>query len=89
MGEKGQEQKISQDGMRFTQSRVELRPFKEKDDHAFRISIPKGRRGGTLSSESFLKYIRRTGKAAVSVPAMWNDSEHILEAVLPENRLAI
>ena len=69
--------------------KLAIKPVKQEDDNAFRISIPKGRRGGTLSAESFLKYIRWTGKASVSVAATWNESEQILEAALPENRVAI
>jgi hypothetical protein len=68
--------------------KLAIKPVKKEDDNSFRISIPKGRRGGTLSAESFLKYIRWTGKALANVSAEWNEKEGMLEASLPENRIA-
>jgi len=69
--------------------RLAIKAVKKEDDNAFRISTPKGRRGGTLSAESFLKYIRWGGKGIATVPARWNEAEHMLEAELPENRIAM
>jgi hypothetical protein len=69
--------------------RLAIKAVKKEDDKAFRISVPKGRRGGTLSAESFLKYIRWTGKDLASVPARWNEAERMLEADLPQERIAM
>ena len=72
-----------------TAYKLAIKPVKKEDDNAFRISIPQGKRGGTLSAESFLKYIRWTGKGPANVPAEWNDTEGMLEAVLPKMRIAL
>jgi len=56
---------LAEVGMRFAhllfdvgESKVAIRPVKKEDEHSFAISIPKGKRGGTISAESFLNYIR-------------------------------
>ncbi len=69
--------------------RLAIKAVHEEDNNAFRISVPKGRRGGTLSAESFLKYIGWVGKELASIAARWNESEQMLEADLPKERIAM
>jgi hypothetical protein len=77
-------------GMRFAhllfdvdRCKVAIRPIKKQDEHAFAVSVPKGKRGGTISAQSFLNYIRWHAKKPVVVDAQWNASEQLMEASLP------
>ena len=69
--------------------KIGIKPVKKEDDNSFRLSISQGKRGGTLSAESFLKYIRWGGKGPENVVATWNEAEGMLEAVLPSRRIAM
>ncbi|MGC9946257.1 MAG: hypothetical protein ABSF64_07790 [Bryobacteraceae bacterium] len=63
--------------------RLAVRPAEKRDDRAFKVSLVKGKRGGTFSGRSFLKYIQWHADGPIVVPASWNDREHLLEANLP------
>jgi hypothetical protein len=52
------------------------------------VSIPEGKRGGAITTYSFLKYIGWRAAKPVIVDAHWNDAQGLLEAVLPEEHLA-
>ncbi len=68
--------------------KLAIKPVKKEDEHSFRVSIPAGRRGGTLSAESFLKFIRWTCKESISMAAQWNEAEQLLEVELPARYIA-
>jgi hypothetical protein len=81
-------------GMRFAhllfdveKCKVAIRPIKKEDEHAFAVSIPRGKRGGTISAQSFLNYIRWHAQTPVVVEAQWNAAEQLMEASLPKEHL--
>ena len=81
-------------GMRFTHIlwdehafKLALKPITKKDENAFHVSIRNGRRGGTLSAHSFLKYIGWNTSEPVIVAAEWNERERLLEALLPKEHV--
>ena len=82
-------------GMRFAHilwdpdgHRLAIRPTARQDESAFRVSIPKGKRGGSFSAHSFLKYIHWNDNGPVVVNAEWNEGERLLEATLPSEHIA-
>lgn len=81
-------------GMRFAHllwdvaaCKIAVRPTTKEDDDAFRVSIPKGKRGGTISAQSFLNYIQWRTSRPVVIDAQWNEAERILEAPLPREHM--
>ncbi len=59
-------------GMKFchllwdaTACKIAIRPTTKEDGNAFKISIPKGKRGGTIGVQSFLNYIQWHAREAV------------------------
>src|SRR5579864_3526365 len=69
------------------EGKLAIRPAPKEDSRTFRVSISKGKRGGTLAIQSFLNYIQWNARGAVAVEARWNDAENILEARLPKEHL--
>ncbi len=67
--------------------KIAIRPQGKSDSNTFRLSIPKGKRGGTISATSFLNYIRWNANQPVTVDAKWNEGERILEATLPTQHI--
>jgi hypothetical protein len=67
--------------------KIAVQPVAQEDGRTFKLSIRKEKRGGTLSAQSFLNYIRWNSKAAVVVEANWNETEKILEARLPKEHV--
>jgi hypothetical protein len=67
--------------------KIAIRPSAKKDDNAFKVSIPKGKRGGTISAQSFLNYIQWRAGGPIVVNAQWNEAERLLEAHLPKDRI--
>ena len=81
-------------GMRFAHllwdvaaCRIAVRPTTKEDDNAFKVSIPKGKRGGTISAQSFLNYIQWRASQPVVIDAQWNEAERLLEAPLPKEHI--
>jgi hypothetical protein len=81
-------------GMRFAHllwdadaCKLAIHPITKEDENAFRVSIPKGKRGGTFSAQSFLNYIQWHAEDPVVVNAHWNERERLLEASLPRERI--
>jgi hypothetical protein len=81
-------------GMRFVHllwdaaaCKLAIRPTTKKDDSAYKVSIPGGKRGGTISAQSFLNYIQWRTSRPVSVDAHWNIAERLLEASLPKEHI--
>lgn len=81
-------------GMRFAhllldtdECKFAIRPIQKRDESAFKVSIPKGKRGGTISAQSFLNYIRWHADKPVVLDAQWNTAEQILEALLPKEHI--
>ena len=77
-------------GMRFAhllldpgECKFAIQPIQREDESAFRVSIPKGKRGGTISAQSFLNYIRWHADKPVVLDAQWNAAEQLMEALLP------
>ena len=67
--------------------KIAIRPITKQDENAFKVSIPEGKRGGTISAQSFLNYIQWHAKGPVNIAANWNEGEHLLEASLPKQNL--
>lgn len=67
--------------------RLALRAAERKDARAFKVTFVPGKRGGTISAQSFLKYIQWHADGPVVVQASWNDKEHLLEASLPKEHV--
>ena len=67
--------------------RLAMRAVGKKDGPAFKVTFVKGRRGGTISAQSFLKYIQWHADGPITVSASWNDMEHMLEASLPREHV--
>jgi hypothetical protein len=67
--------------------RLAVRAAEKKDGRAFKVTFVQGKRGGTISAQSFLKYIQWHADGPVVVSACWNDREHLLEANLPREHV--
>ena len=67
--------------------RLALRAAESKDARAFKVTFVPGKRGGTVSAQSFLKYIQWHAARPIVVQASWNDKEHLLEASLPREHV--
>jgi len=85
---------LSEVGAKFVQllwdaaaCRIAIRPTTKEDGSTFKVSIPKGRTGRTVSAHSFLNYIQWRASRAVVIAAKWNDTEHLLEAALPREHI--
>jgi hypothetical protein len=63
--------------------RIAIQPTTKRDGNAFKVSVRKGKRGGTISAGAFLNYIQWRARQAVVVEVKWNESEGLLEASLP------
>jgi len=64
--------------------KLALRPVSKLDDHAYKITFPKGKRGASFSAQSFLNHIRWGANKPITVPIAWSDKEKLFEAVLPK-----
>jgi len=64
--------------------KLAIKPRGKEDGNTFRISIPEGKRGGTITASSFLKFIGWKARKPVVVDARWSATEGILEAFLPK-----
>jgi hypothetical protein len=67
--------------------KLAIRPVAKEDIHAFRVTIPKGKRGGSFSAQSFLNYIQWHADQPVVIAASWSDTERLLEARLPKENV--
>jgi len=65
--------------------KLAVRPIAQQDPNAFRVSARKGKRGMTISAQSFLNHINWKSIDAVVLDTQWNEKERLLEAVLPAN----
>jgi hypothetical protein len=81
---------LSQAGARFAHllwdeeaCKLAIQPTGKADNRAFRISFAHGKRGGSVTAASFLKYINWSATGPVVVSAAWNEDEQILEASIP------
>ena len=81
-------------GMRFAHilwdaeaCKVALKPITKENQNAFRVSIRAGKRGGTVTAQSFLNYIDWSASEPVTVAAEWNERERLLEALLPKENI--
>jgi hypothetical protein len=81
-------------GMRFAhllldtdECKVAIRPIQKEDENAFAVSIPKGKRGGTISAQSFLNYIRWHADEPIVVDATWCAAKQLMEAFLPKEHV--
>src|SRR5579863_1630547 len=67
--------------------KIAIRPITKEDDNTFKVSIPHGKRGGTISAQSFLNYIQWRASQPVIIDANWNDAERLLEASMPREHI--
>jgi hypothetical protein len=67
--------------------KIAIRAVTKADNDSFKVSIPKGKRGGTMSANSFLNYIQWQAKEPAIVEAHWNEAERLLEAFLPRQHV--
>jgi hypothetical protein len=66
--------------------RLGIRPLQKRDARAFKLTFYQGKRGASLSAQSFLHYIQwRPGPFSTAV--QWNEKESLLEAILPRERV--
>jgi len=86
---------LARAGMRFVHllwdvaaCRIAIRPTTKEDDNAYKVSIPKGKRGGTISAQSFLNYIQLRARRPIIVDAKWDEDERLLEASLPKEHIS-
>ena len=85
---------LTRAGMRFAHvlwdapaHKLAIRPVAKEDANTFRVSIPKGKRGGMLSAQSLQNYIPWRPGERVVVADEWNEKERLLEAILPPGRI--
>jgi hypothetical protein len=83
-------------GMRFAHllwdadaCKLAIHPITKEDENAFRVSIPRGKRGGVFSALSFLNYIQWHAEDPIVVDAHWNERERLLEASLPKENVGL
>ena len=83
-------------GMRFAhllfdtdECKVAIRPIQKEDENTFAVSIPKGKRGGTISAQSFLNYVRWHAEKPIIVDAHWNAAQQLMEAFLPKEHVGL
>ena len=69
--------------------KLALQPVDRSDVSTFKLTIPKGKRGGSFSAQSFLNYIGWHATEPVVVEARWNAQEQLLEATLPTENVGI
>jgi len=69
--------------------KIAIRPVAKEDSKTFKVSIPRGRRGGLISAQSFLNYIQWRVTHPVTVDAHWNEAERFLEASLPKEHVGV
>ncbi|MGO4879280.1 MAG: hypothetical protein ACLP59_00485 [Bryobacteraceae bacterium] len=67
--------------------RLAIRGAERKDGRAFKVSFRQGKRGGTISAQSFLNYIQWRASRPIVVEASWNEKGHMLEASLPREQV--
>jgi hypothetical protein len=67
--------------------RVAFRPLTKREDNAYKISFPQGKRGATVTAQSFLKHIRWKTTQPRSILITWNEKEKLMEAGLPRDQV--
>jgi hypothetical protein len=67
--------------------KIAIQPTRSGDGNAFKLSVPKGKRGRTISAMSFLNYIQWRAREAVIIEVKWNSAECLLEASLPREHI--
>jgi hypothetical protein len=67
--------------------KIAIQPTTKGDGNAFKVSVPKGKRGRMISARSFLNYIQWRARQAVVVEVKWNEAERLLEASLPREHV--
>jgi hypothetical protein len=60
-----------------------LKAAQKADRDAFAVSIVPGAHSGSVRAKSFMTHIGWNALKRETVPATWNESERMLEAVLP------
>jgi hypothetical protein len=68
-------------------SKIAIHPVQKEDEYTFSVSIPQGKRGGTISAQSFLNYIRWHADNPIVVDAHWDAAAQLMEASLPKQHL--
>ena len=63
--------------------RVALKGASKGDRDAFAVSMQPDNHSGSLRAKSFLTYIGWNAPSRQTIPATWNESEKMLEAMLP------
>ena len=63
--------------------RIALKAASKGDRDAYAVSMPSGNYSGSLRAKSFLAYIGWNAPLRQTLPATWNESEKMLEAMLP------
>jgi hypothetical protein len=69
--------------------RLAIRPLAKPDARAFKLSFAKSKRGPTIASQSFLKYIQWEAGKPFTTAVNWDEKEGLLEAVLPRERVGL
>jgi hypothetical protein len=69
--------------------KIAIQPVTKEDGNTFKVTIPRGRRGGTIAALSFLNYIQWRATQPVTVDAQWNGTERIIEATLPREHVGM
>jgi|ERR1700693_5753656 hypothetical protein len=62
---------------------IALKAAPKADRDAFAVSIVPGTHSGSVRAKSFMTHIGWNAPKRQTVPATWNESERMLEAVLP------
>ncbi|MGA2184327.1 MAG: hypothetical protein ABSH47_14990 [Bryobacteraceae bacterium] len=85
---------VARVGMKFvhllwdgTACKVAIRPITKEDGNTFKVSIRRGKRGCTISAQSFLNHIQWRASQPVTVDVRWNEAERLLEASLPREHV--
>ena len=67
--------------------KMAVRPAPKADANSYKLTFPQGKRGATLSAQSFLNHIQWKTKVPQVLPVTWNEKEQLLEASLPKEHM--
>jgi len=68
--------------------KVALKATTKGDSNGYAVSIAHGKGQGTVRAKSFIGHIGWAAKKRITLPAVWNNKERMLEASLPPEHFA-
>ena len=70
-------------------AKVAIKAALKGDKNAFAVSFSKQNDSGSISATAFVRHMNWSGKKRETYPAIWNESERMLEATLDKSSFEI